>query len=108
VGATAISRTVHDGGCHCYPHRPQEEVEHAPDPYELKAREWLGGWLKARNIEWDSLTKAQQFLATGAIPCAIRCWRVGVPTGAKPGERCNECGRMQDKRTSWDMIPLPV
>ena len=91
----------HDVKCSVNSHTEDEAVT-------LKAREWLDAWLKKHGLDWETMTHAERFKATGQIPCAIRCWRVGVPTGAKPGERCDECGRMQDKPTFWEKLPLPV
>jgi hypothetical protein len=75
---------------------------------DLKAREWLGSFLERHGIEWDSLTKAQQFLMTREIPCSIRCWRVGGPVNVKAGEPCSECGKIEPKPTFWEHLPLPV
>jgi len=75
---------------------------------DFAAREWLGRWLERNHIDWDTLTKAQQFLLTREIPCSVRCWRVGGPVDVRAGDPCSECGKIEPKPTAWDVIPLLV
>ncbi len=62
--------------------------------------------LAKHGIDWNKLTPGERFQLTREIPCWLRCWRVGVAIPCKPGDVCPECGKTQDKLTSWEKIPL--
>jgi hypothetical protein len=74
----------------------------------MTAEEWVTAFCKARRLDWSKLTGSQRFHIQMSIPCAIRCFRVGVDVDVKPGEVCPECGQKADLPTSWDKIPLEL
>jgi hypothetical protein len=70
----------------------------------VTAEHWLDGYLEANGIDWDKLTKGEQFKITMLVPCSIRCFRVGGAVDVKPGEECPECGKERPLLTVWERL----
>lgn len=62
---------------------------------------WISRFCKARSLDWRKLSPVQQDGVLRAIPCTIRCWRVGEPCDVSPGENCPECGRPVPKNSTF-------
>jgi len=58
----------------------------------ITAEEYLKHYCKENNINWNKLTRAEQFMLTRKIPCTIRCFRVGGPVDLDEDGTCPECG----------------
>jgi hypothetical protein len=78
-----------------------------PDDHTA-ARAWLAEFIERNGIKYEELSQSQKFLLMREIPCSIRCWRVGVSIPTRPGQPCDECGKVEPLKTSWEIIPLPV
>lgn len=59
-----------------------------------RAEEWVAELCEREGLDWEALTKAEQFQITMMVPCPIRCFRVGGPVDVEPGERCPGCGKI--------------
>lgn len=67
----------------------------------MTGEEWVDNFCRKRGLDWDKLSFADQRDITRAIPCTIRCWRVGQAVNVEPGRTCPECGR---KSNRYDVI----
>lgn len=70
----------------------------------MTAKEWIANYLEANALDWDKLTKGEQFQITRLVPCNVRCFRVGGAVDVKPGEECPECGNPRPLLTSWEIL----
>ena len=70
----------------------------------MTGEEWVAKYCAQRGLDWDKLDLPQRRAITRAIPCAIRCWRVGTPVDVAPGERCPECGRWRGFPTALERV----
>lgn len=69
-----------------------------------RAGRWLHDFCEEHRIDWDSLSKGEQFQLTMKVPCTIRCFRVGGPVDVVPGEKCPECGKRSPHKGLFDHI----
>ena len=67
----------------------------------MTGEEWAARYCEIRGLDWDKLDLPDRRVITRAIPCHIRCWRVGVSVEIPAGEVCPECGRAPSK---WDHL----
>ena len=58
------------------------------------AAEWLEAYAIENKIDLDSLSGGEWFIISTQVPCAIRCWRVGVSIEVEPNQECPECGKV--------------
>lgn len=65
---------------------------------------WVAKFCDDHGLEWDKLDVADRRAVLRAIPCNVRCWRVGVAVETKPGEPCSECGHPVPLPTAWDRV----
>lgn len=59
-----------------------------------QAQRWVADLCEREGLDWEKLTKGEQFRITVMVPCPIRCFQVGGPVDVEPGERCPECGKI--------------
>jgi hypothetical protein len=62
----------------------------------------VGEFLKEKcqefGVKWEDLTAGQRFQMAMLVPCTLRCFRVGGAVDVKLGEKCPECGKLNDDR----------
>lgn len=68
-----------------------------------KAAQWVTAYVKEVGLKTEDLSPAQWFIVAMQVPCAIRCWRVGVSIRVAPGQPCPECGKVNNA-TYWDIL----
>jgi hypothetical protein len=71
-----------------------------------EAGKWLEQYAIAKGIDLDALSPAEWFIIAMQVPCAIRCWRVGLSIDVPPNEPCPECGKVY-VYTKWDRLVGP-
>jgi hypothetical protein len=73
--------------------------------WEAKAEAWVNDFCVNQGITWDKLTPGQQFSVLRAVPCTVRCARIGEPVEVAPGEDCPECGKPHPPLlTQWERL----
>lgn len=72
----------------------------------MTGEEWVATYCEKFNLKWEELSIPERRRITCSIPCAIRCWRVGVAVEGKPGEPCEECGSPHPIPNAWQRIIL--
>lgn len=65
------------------------------------AADWVESFLKNHGLTWDALSPGQQTQVLRAMPCTIRCWRIGAPCDVLPGDPCPECGKVLPKQATF-------
>lgn len=72
--------------------------EHAGCPMPNEVGEFLKEKCREFGVEWKDLTAGQRFQMAMLVPCTLRCFRVGGAVEVKIGEKCPECGKLNDNR----------
>jgi hypothetical protein len=72
----------------------------------MTGEEWVAAFCKEHDLDWSKLDISDRRAITRAIPCNIRCWRVGEPVETVRGEPCPECGTPVPKLTAWEKIAI--
>lgn len=76
----------------------------AAEAEERRAWEWIHAQCEAHGVTWKTLSLAEQRDLTRAIPCNLRCWRVGGAVDTTPGQPCPECGRPVPHLSLWERL----
>ncbi len=51
----------------------------------MTGEEWVARYCEIRGLDCDKLDLPERRTITRAIPCIVRCWRVGQPVGIPAG-----------------------
>lgn len=79
--------------------------EHAECTMPNEVGEFLKEKCRELNVQWEALTPGQQFQMAMLVPCKLRCFRIGAPVDVEIGQKCPECGKLNDNRpTRYEQI----
>jgi hypothetical protein len=79
----------------------------------MTVEQWLGRFCDEHDLQWEALSKGQQFQLMMRVPCTIRCFRIGGAVDPmRVGDRCPECGRPHEEdpfepKTFWERLDSP-
>lgn len=79
--------------------------EHAGCEMPNEVGEFLIEKCKELGVKWSNLTAGEQFRMAMLVPCKLRCFRIGAPVDVEIGQKCPECGKLNDDRpTRYEQI----
>lgn len=70
----------------------------------MTGEEWVAAYCEKHGLDWGKLSLSERRDITRAIPCTVRCWRVGVAVPGTPGNPCEECGAPIPIPTAWERL----